>query len=625
MTAVRIPDFDLWHGGYAGAIVSVYVAGTTTLATLYTSPAQTTTLPNPQTLASRQDANGELYGKWVQPVYVAVAYTLSIDTGEQTGQETPPITSLIGVDVSYATVAGTRGQDPHDLRDVIDWIIWAHSYGDMGDDVGSATTTATLQLAIGAAAAQGGGIVRIPAGNFPFSSLTLPEGVILQGEGQSATTLRSVVTTTVITLGGDGSGLIDLTLDGVNANVGSIGVRAVNIVAPRFENCVIRRFATGLQFLGGESACWRRFYISECVNGADLRGDLDTSSSGLGAPFRNIEWNCGAIAFNTTYGLRLRAVDALVENIRLTNVEIEGNLADGIILEGARDVRLEGCFWGDGLRGLHVKDNTTTPLPAINTAQRVRVLGGYFDGTGAGMEIKFEGGCEAVAFERTRFANVSFNLVSPTNTIHLLDTTQDALTSSTGLTTFLLYRDMDRGGRIVGLTSGAVSTAAWREEVPPGATWLVTAKVVARQRNGLGRGRYWVAAGVDRPGGTLNYINLTGTFTLGAIITASISGASARILADAAGVLTLSDISGTFQNGETITDGTATATVNGTLSTANAALDAGGSVAVIAAVESFTGVPTVAVTVTGASAEVTVTGVAALDIEWTVDIDVLKT
>lgn len=625
MTAVRIRDFDLWRAGYAGAIVTIYEAGTTTPATIYAEPTMVTPLANPQTLQTRQDINSQTYGKWAAPVYIDVAYTLSIDNGERSGVERPAITTLDGTDASLAEVTGTRGQEARTLASVVDWFIWAHAFGELSDDVGAAVCTTTLEAAIGAAAAQGGGIVRIPAGNFPFTTLTLPEGVILTGEGTSATTLRSTITSDVITIAGDGAGMVDMTLDGVNVNTGSVGVYAINKVGMRFENCLIRRFATGLRVLGAEGSRWRNFSIAECTVAGDLRGDLDTATSGLGAPFRNMEWDGGAIAFNVTKGLHFRAVDALCENIRLSGVEFTGNLADALILEGVRDLRSEGCWFSDGLRGLHIKDNTTTPLPAVNTAARIDVIGGYFDGGTTGMEIKYEGGCESVTLRRVRQQNVSHNLVSPTNTITRIDCVQDADTSITGLTTYMLSQDSDHGGKLSGVSTGAVDVIAWSEVVPPGSTWLVTAKATARQRNGTGRGRWWVAAGVNRPSATLAYISLTGTFTVAAILTGGTSGASARINADSAGTLTLSDITGTFQNGETITDGTATAVASGTISTTNAALDAGGSVDVIAAVDSLTGTAAdVFVSVSGPSAQITVRGDTGLTLDWTVEIDVLK-
>lgn len=625
MTAVRIPDFDLWREGYDGATVTVYAAGTTTPLTLYADPAEGSTLPNPQVLLTRQDTNGDLFGKWAQPVYVNQAYFLSIDTGEQTGQQTPPLIDLAGADVSASLVSGTRGQEPHTLATIADWFIYAHAFGNMGDAVGSAVTTATLNAAIGAAAAQGGGIVRIPAGNFPIEQITLPEGVILQGEGITATTLRSIISDEVIILGGDGTGLKDITLDGVNVNALSIGVSGINKAGTRFEDCIIRRFDTGIRLLGAVSSRWRNFSVSECDKGADLRGDLDTSTTGLGSSFENIEWDGGAVAFHTTYGVRLRAVDAIAQNVRFAALQFEGNLVDGLIIEGARDFRGEGLWFSDGVRGVHIKDNDTTPLPAINTVRAIQFLGGLVDGGQTGMEVLFEGTCEGVAFQRTRFENVSFNLNAPTNAVHLENTTQDANTTSTGLTTFLLYVPADRGGFITGVTSGASSAVAWRETVPPGSSYFVEAKVIGRQRNGTGRGRWWVAGAVVRPGATLPYINLTGSFTLGNIVTGATSGASGRIIANTGTQLTLSDITGNFTNGESITDGTATATTNGTLSTSNAALDAGGSVAVITASEDFAGAPTVAITASGASAEVTVQGDTSLDIDWAVEVAVVKT
>ena len=38
----RISEFDTWKPGYGGAVVSVYVAGTSTLASIYTDENLTT-------------------------------------------------------------------------------------------------------------------------------------------------------------------------------------------------------------------------------------------------------------------------------------------------------------------------------------------------------------------------------------------------------------------------------------------------------------------------------------------------------------------------------------------------------------------------------------------------------
>jgi hypothetical protein len=56
----------------------------------------------------------------------------------------------------------------------------------------TADHTATLQKALDEAAAQGGGVVRLPAGEFRVRSLRLPPGVVLWGAGQVATVLRYV-------------------------------------------------------------------------------------------------------------------------------------------------------------------------------------------------------------------------------------------------------------------------------------------------------------------------------------------------------------------------------------------------------------------------------------------------
>ena len=106
MPAQRISEFDLWQPGYAAAVVRVYIAGGTTLASIYTDEALTTAASNPQTLSSTT-INGDTYGEFAAPLYTSSAYYLDIDSTDQTGIVRPPLTTLVGQDASDATVTPT--------------------------------------------------------------------------------------------------------------------------------------------------------------------------------------------------------------------------------------------------------------------------------------------------------------------------------------------------------------------------------------------------------------------------------------------------------------------------------------------------------------------------------------
>ena len=623
MTAVRIPDFDLWREGYGGATVRVYIAGTSTLANLWTSPLMTTPIDNPITL-DEAVVSGQSYGRFPQPVYVASAYYLRVSSGDQTGVQALPLSEVDGLDISGA-VAST--QDGDATRTISEWLARAIdviAYGPFDADAGAAVNTDTLNAAIGVAAAQGGGFVHVPAGIVPINAFTLPEGVVLRGASMAATILTCQDAATICTLGGDGSGLHSLVLDGISNTPNSMGVDGLNRDAVVFEDVTLRRFAMGMRLRGGEGHNWRNLYLSSNTQAGLLAGDMDASATNAGGAFGNMRWTGGAIGFNTTTGLQIKAVDALAHNIIIENVERIGNLGASLHLIGARDVHVIGCWSNSDVTAFKVEDNTVTPVPAINTTSRITTVGGRIDGGDIGTACVFDGTCELVVFENTEFANVDMNLASPSSPIYLKDCSTDAQTTTQGLTQYLLRQTTDRGGALVGVTTGAASAVAWYETVPPGDAWILSAKVIARQTNGVGRAAFWITATVLRPPAELSYTNLVTAFTVGRIVTGTTSGASARIVADATSTLKLIDITGTFQNAEVITDTAGgEARVSGTISTANVALSAAANEDIKTPDDTFTG-PTAAFTVSGPNAQLTVTGVSAKNIEWNVDVEAFK-
>lgn len=91
-----------------------------------------------------------------------------------------------------------------------------------------------------------------------------------------------------------------------------------------------------------------------------------------------------------------------------------------------------------------------------------------------------------------------------------------------------------------------------------------------------------------RPGyGTLSYTAQSANYTAGLVITGGTSGATAVIVSDSdagsTGTLTITNIVGTFVNGETVTDsGTGSATANVFTLTAAAALKGKGTTSLVA-------------------------------------------
>ncbi|KKK87245.1 hypothetical protein LCGC14_2755150, partial [marine sediment metagenome] len=165
----RIFEFDTWRPKYGSASVKVLVAGTTTLAALFTDENLSVATTNPQTLLSLIQ-NGIDYGKFSVPVYTSSPYELTVDNTDKTGIERPPLTDLIGAVADKATVKTTGASVNRNLDDHFNDVINALDHGALG--AVSATNTATLTAAIGIAATAGGGRVFIPSGTYPFNTLT---------------------------------------------------------------------------------------------------------------------------------------------------------------------------------------------------------------------------------------------------------------------------------------------------------------------------------------------------------------------------------------------------------------------------------------------------------------------
>ncbi len=574
-------DFDVWQPTYGAATVLAVIAGTTQRARLFSDPGLTTEIANPQTLLTMTDENGVTYGKWAQAVYTPYAVFLSINESDNTGVNRPPMYTPAGADASYMLIQAERGTRQRLMRELVDDLIFAENFGSLAEANGAEANTAVLNRAIGAAAAQGGGDVILPAGRIIFTALTVPVTVRLVGQGVGVTTLTSTFAGVAITLDGDGAGLKNLTLDGINLVPASIGVQGIGIVAPVLENVIIKRFAKCVRFLGLTSAVWNNLWVSNAVTGMELRGDTDASGTGDGGVVRGVTWNGGGANLCTTVGVALTFFDALVENITFNGVEITDNIGDGLLISGARNVLATGaCYFkaAEGERAVKIQDDTNLALRASNTVDHITFRGGIFNGG----TLLFNGTCASVLFQRSDFRAISFDLTVPTEVIVLDNCIEDADTTATGDTTKLMRSFQADDRQVAGNTSDAVPTVAWSKTLESGEVGFFQAEVVAQQQDGVKYGFWWVAAGVARPGATLLFNLQTANFTAGSVLTGATSGATAGISAvtqaAGSGTLTLRDIDGTFIDGEVLTDDDGgDARANGTISTSNAALDGGGN------------------------------------------------
>ena len=612
--AQRISEFDLWRPGYGGATVTIYIAGGTTPASVWTDEALSVAASNPQTLSS-QTVGDVTYGKFAAPLYTASAYYLDIDSDDQTGIQRSPLTTLVAQDASDATVIPTGGSVTTAIDNLFARVIWAEDYGAIG--AVAATNTTTLTTAIGIAAAQGGGFVMLPDNtSINFNQLTVSAGVILIGQGRSGspTVLQSQTAAACITLGGDGAGLMNLVVDGVNKVASGIGVYSKAKDETVLQNVLIKRFETGIQQQGGRRAFWKDFYIDACTTGAKLYGNLDTAN---GDQWRNNRWINGVVSTCTSIGVEMSYEDRKVYENCLS-IGFEDNTGTALKLNGCRFTDLSGSWFSGNTTNFLIQDDTLTTV-TDNTTIGVRFSGGSMTSGAA----TFNGLCQDIVFDGVAISDVDFTLTSVTSNILWANCTEDSLVTLAGNGTRLTRcRSMfgDPPTSSVTTTDGS-ALKAWEITLDPGQKAWLEAKVSAVMRNGTDYGFYHISRAVHRPGSTLAYDAQSANFTLGLVLTGATSGATARIIADsdsgATGTLTIKDITGVYLDNEIITDSsTGSATANGTLSHQNAAL-LGSTVVISAAVETVGGYGADFVANAG-NVEVQVTGAAATTLEWIV-------
>ena len=626
----RISEFDIWRPGYGGAVVNIYVAGTTTLANIYTDEALTTSAPNPQTLSSIEKEGGVRYGKFSAPLYTDQSYYISIDGIENTGVIRATFSSLSGEDAGAATVQATGSSYAVTLSDLAARQVNVANYGSFVEGAGgvAATNTATLDLAI--AALSNGGEVIIPSGTYNINSISVPEGVVIVGQGREATTLKSVIGGVSFTYNGKRAGFKNITLDGSSLSSGSVCIKSVGKDETVFDNVMIRRFETGIYYLGGKGHVWKDLSIENTITGAKLHGDLDAGDTSGGDLFEDLVWVGGLVSVATTIGVSLSYEDAVCHNINLISVGFESCTGTALDINGGQSIELIGCWFKSNTKNVNIQDDTAILTPS--TQGDNDVIGVHFRyGRWNGGEFEVTGTAQDVVIHQSKIEDVDFTLTTPlTNNIILEDCLEDSNVTISGETTKLLRQTNYKGGNSFGVTTNNTATKAWSISLEAGQIVHLVARVIGRGRNVAQRAIYHISSGAYRLGASLNYDTQTANFTAGAILTGASSGATARIQADSdsgtTGTLTLTDIKGEFIDNEIITDDNGTpgsATVNGILTYTDATLDSVGDTAIRTAYETNANW-NVAFVANGSEIELRVTGDTNQTVEWTVDVDVVS-
>lgn len=568
MPVTRVSEFDTWRPGHGGAVVSVLLAGSSTLASIYTDEALTVSAANPQTLNSLTVA-GVSYGKFAAPLYIGLAYELDINSIDHTGVQRVPLTTLDDEDASAATVQVTGGTEDIDLADHLARRIDVRDSGSFiavgGVGASAATNNATLVAAIARASAVGGGFVECPGGTYAFTGgLTMPAGVVLRGVGRVGTTLQSTLAGQVTIIGGARAGFSRLTLDGVTLVAGSIGIYAANKDQIILDDVEVKRFETGISRKGGTLSAWHDLFISNCPTAYAPYGD---AASGAGGALRFNTWYGGKIELCGTAGLDLRYVDAATEHNQFRDVTFDTNTGKALWVRGARWTSLTNCRWTGNTNNLTVAD--ATPATTANTVIGLDITGGEMSGG----TVALNDTLDTVSLRRMALTSVAVTLTGPLNNV-LVEDCREASVTIAGDTTAWRRQKTTLESTSAVTTTDATFTKAWAATLLPGQHVVLSARIQARRRNGTDYESAMAVGWAHRPGSTLAYQTQTGNFTVGNGLTGGTSGATARIVADndggATGTLTLYDIVGTFVNAEIITDGSGgSATANGTVTNQN--------------------------------------------------------
>lgn len=570
--AILIWQFDLWREGYAGAVVEIFKEGTTTNADVYEDINLSTPADNPQVLLS-QTLNGRTFGKFTTSLYTPDAYYLVINGIESTGVFYSGIRTLageVGTEMWVVSDKGgiqrTAGQRAGDTIHVLD-------FGNFLEVDGSTTeNTTTLTAALGVASAANGGEVILPAGTFKISTINLPANVVLRGQGRNATIIQSEEDDNIVSVTGENAGLMDLCLDGINLEPGSVGLFTRGQDSLRISEVTIKRFEMGLKAQGGADHHYINLFVENCTNCVELRGDADASSTNDGAAFTDLKWDGGAVSESTEYGLRLRYIDLDIRGLTIRDVSFIDNVGTSAMsIEGAESLIFEDCLFSSGniLRHLQTSDATA------NNVENIEFRSCEF----VGKEIKLGGSCKDVVFDRTVLdSTLSINANNPSYPIMFRDSVEATTVTQTGNTDKISrWTSVDNGVFRIQTSSGVSTATVFKRILEPGELVHMEVFATAVQENSAAYGTMKKTAAAYGLPASLPWDGQTGNFTAGLVVTGGTSGAKGRIQsqtdAGVTGSLNLLRVTGTFQNNEALTDTSAgAAVVDGVITYGNATM-----------------------------------------------------
>lgn len=624
-TSVLVFQFDQWREGYAGAVVSVFIEGTSTLATLYTDPGLTTLAANPQTLITKT-IGLRTAGKFPVSIYTASSYYVKINNAEQSGVFYPGLRALNNVDAGNALTTSQKGGVPRTLISRAGDFNNVRDFGNFSTTGSPIENTATLVAAIGVAAGENGDEVLLPPGVYPINAFNIPAGVRLTGQIAGATVLQSVQASAIITITGDGVSLKDFTLDGVNLNPGSVGIYSRNNAKLSIRDVVVKRMATGVKLVGGMNHVYSGFTVTNCTTGVDLRGDSNVNVDNLGGPLRGLQWTGGEISLNSSAGLIAEYIDQPIEMLEFRGLNFINNVGQQAVqLNGTTNVRFVNCnFELNTFSHLITKDVGTQPFSNTEfNACRFNASAMSIGGTALDTR-----------FERCEIQTVAITANNPSQQIIMLDCTIDAKTTFLTNPEKISFWETTQDGILKGQTLPAVSTGSivWKRQLNPGEVITLLVNASAVQENLPQSYSMQVTGSALQRAATLLYSGASNAVTAGNIITGSQSGATAMVQANAPSTTTWSliRVSGTFINGEPVVEttpaglaATGNGNVNGSISFQNTVLFAAGVTKSLVMADPTTGGPTTAgwdmdITTAARTLQLKISGPSTGIVDWSV-------
>lgn len=330
-----------------GAVPTVATVGTSTAANVHSAElaANAATAVNTASTIVKRDGSGNFAAGTIT---AALAGNVTGNlTGNVTGNLTGNATGLI--------------------RDKGGAIFDVKGYGATGD--GSTDDTAAIGSVITAMGASGG-VIYFPPGNYKFSTLTISvPGTILRGAGSGSTTLSTTSTNgTAITLSGDRTALIGVTLDVMGSAVTPQLSIAVSGASCTVSDVVLTDWFSGV-YVTGVSATLRNATLTSPASGATF--GVKTLGVLLYTTMDNVDVGGGAvIAVSTAFHIQGTGDSGVLRNSRGWT---SGN-GTGLYFEGAFLTVEKSSFWGSGT-GYAIHSNGSFTFSALRLTN-VNTFGG---------------------------------------------------------------------------------------------------------------------------------------------------------------------------------------------------------------------------------------------------------